>query len=120
MGEHEGSPYLVMEYVEGRPLKGPLPAGEALRYAIQICEALAVAHKAGIVHRDLKPDNILLTSEGSVKVLDFGLAKLQPTAKTDGPMLTTMTEKGAIAGTGPYMSPEQAEGEAGGCPVGHF
>jgi len=112
VGEHEGAPYLVMEYVEGRPLKGPLPAGEALRYSIQICEALAAAHKAGIVHRDLKPDNILLTSEGSVKVLDFGLAKLQPTAKTDAPTLTTMTEQGAIAGTGPYMSPEQAQGEA--------
>jgi serine/threonine protein kinase len=111
-GEHEGSPYLVMEYIEGKPLKGPLPVGEALRYAIQICEALAAAHKAEIVHRDLKPDNILLTSEGSVKVLDFGLAKLHLTVRTDEPTLTTMTEKGAIAGTGPYMSPEQAQGEA--------
>ena len=85
VGEHEGAPYLVMEYVEGKPLKGPLPVGEALQYAIQICKALAAAHKAGVVHRDLKPDNILLTSEGSVKVLDFGLAKLQPTAKTAAP-----------------------------------
>ena len=112
VGEHDGAPYLVMEYVEGEPLKGPLPVGEALRYAIQTAQALAAAHKAGIVHRDLKPDDILLTGEGSVKVLDFGLAKLQPTVKTDAPSLTTMTEQGAIAGTGPYMSPEQAQGEA--------
>ena len=111
VGQHEGSPYLVMEYVEGQPLKGPLPVDEALRYAIQTAQALAAAHKAGIVHRDLKPDNILLTADGSVKVLDFGLAKLQPTVKTDAPALTTMTEQGAIAGTGPYMSPEQAQGE---------
>ena len=111
VGEHEGAPYLVMEYIEGKPLKGPLPVGEALRYAIQTAQALAAAHKVGIVHRDLKPDNILLTTEGNVKVLDFGLAKLQPTVKTEAPTLTTMTEQGAIAGTGPYMSPEQAQGE---------
>jgi predicted Ser/Thr protein kinase len=111
VGEHEGAPYLVMEYVEGKPLKGPLPLGEALRYSIQTAQALAAAHKAGIVHRDLKPDNILLTSQGSVKVLDFGLAKLQPTITTDVPKLTTMTKQGGIVGTGPYMSPEQAQGE---------
>ena len=87
VGEHEGAPYLVMEYIEGKPLKGPLPAGEALQYAIQVSEALAAAHKAGIIHRDLKPDNILLTSEGSVKVLDFGLAKLQPSLAVDDPGL---------------------------------
>ena len=110
VGEHEGAPYLVMEYVEGKPLKGPLPAGEALRYAIQVSEALAAAHKAGIVHRDLKPENILLTSEGSVKVLDFGLAKLQPSLAADAPTVT-MTEQGVVTGTAPYMSPEQAQGE---------
>jgi TolB-like protein/tRNA A-37 threonylcarbamoyl transferase component Bud32/Tfp pilus assembly protein PilF len=114
VGEHDGAPYLVMEYVEGQPLKGPLPTADALRYSIQIGEALAAAHKAGIVHRDLKPDNILLTSEGSVKVLDFGLAKLQPAVETDAATRTaeTMTSQGTVAGTGPYMSPEQAQGEA--------
>lgn len=111
VGEYQGVPYLVMEYVEGRPLKGPLPAGQALRYAIQTAEGLAAAHKAGIVHRDLKPDNILLTSQGSVKVLDFGLAKLQPSAAAQAPTVTTMTEQGAVTGTVPYMSPEQAQGE---------
>jgi TolB-like protein/tRNA A-37 threonylcarbamoyl transferase component Bud32 len=114
VGEHDGAPYLVMEYVEGQPLKGPLPTADTLRYSIQIGQALAAAHKAGIVHRDLKPDNILLTREGSVKVLDFGLAKLQPTVETDAPTRTAtmMTEQGTVAGTGPYMSPEQARGEA--------
>jgi TolB-like protein/predicted Ser/Thr protein kinase len=111
VGEHGGTPFLVMEFVEGKPLRGPLPVEEALRYAIQIAQALEVAHGAGIVHRDLKPDNILLTAKGSVKILDFGLAKLHQTAP-EALKLTTMTEQGAIAGTGPYMSPEQAQGEA--------
>jgi TolB-like protein/tRNA A-37 threonylcarbamoyl transferase component Bud32 len=110
VGEHEGSPYLVMEYVEGKPLKGPLPVDQVLRYAVQIAQALAAAHKAGIVHRDLKPDNILLTTEGSVKVLDFGLAKLQPSLAEDASTVT-MTGPGVVAGTAPYMSPEQAKGE---------
>src|ERR1700692_3782610 len=73
-----GPNYLVMELVEGKPLKGPLPLEEALRYAIQICDALAAAHKKGIPHRDLKPANILITKAG-VKLLDFGLAKLGST-----------------------------------------
>jgi serine/threonine-protein kinase len=111
VGEHEGAPFLVMEFVEGKPLRGPLPVEEALRYAIQIAQALEAAHGAGIVHRDLKPDNILLTAKGSIKILDFGLAKLHRT-EPEALKLTTMTEQGAIAGTGPYMSPEQAQGEA--------
>jgi serine/threonine protein kinase len=110
VGEHEGAPYLVMEYVEGQPLKGSLPVSDALHYAIQTGQALAAAHKAGIVHRDLKPDNILLTTEGSVKVLDFGLAKLQPGLAVDASTVT-MTEQGVVTGTAPYMSPEQARGE---------
>src|SRR5262245_50148983 len=76
-----GPNYLVMEYIEGRPLAGPLPLAEALRYAAQICDALHAAHKKGIVHRDLKPGNVLLTKAG-VKLLDFGLAKMP--ADADG------------------------------------
>src|SRR6202049_406203 len=69
-----GPNYLVMEYIEGTPLKGPLPVDQALKYAVQICDALDAAHKKGIVHRDLKPANILVTKQG-VKLLDFGLAR---------------------------------------------
>src|ERR1700719_3322936 len=70
-----GPNYLVMEFIEGTPLHGPLPLDQALRYAVQICEALDAAHKKGITHRDLKPANILVTKAG-IKLLDFGLAKL--------------------------------------------
>src|SRR5215468_1684061 len=70
-----GPNYLVMEYIEGTPLKGPLPLDQALKYAAQICDALDAAHKKGITHRDLKPANILVTKTG-VKLLDFGLAKI--------------------------------------------
>src|SRR5712671_4715762 len=70
-----GPNYLVMEYVEGAPLKGPLPIDQALKYAVQICDALDAAHKKGITHRDLKPANILVTKSG-IKLLDLGLAKL--------------------------------------------
>jgi len=110
VGEHDGAPFLVMEFVEGKPLQGPLPVDEALGYAIQIAHALAAAHKAGIVHRDLKPDNILLTTEGSVKILDFGLAKLRK-ERGDETSSVSLTGQGAITGTAAYMSPEQAQGE---------
>ena len=70
-----GPNYLVMEYIEGTPLKGPLPVDQVLKYAVQICDALDAAHKKGITHRDLKPANILVTKAG-IKLLDFGLAKL--------------------------------------------
>src|ERR1019366_3921620 len=72
-----GPNYLVMEYIEGAPLKGPLLVDQALKYAAQICDALDAAHKKGITHRDLKPANILVTKTG-IKLLDFGLAKLRP------------------------------------------
>jgi hypothetical protein len=109
---------LVMELVPGECLKGPLPLATALNYARQIAEGLEAAHEKGIVHRDLKPGNIMITPDGVVKVLDFGLAavardlgsdKTDPTnssTRTMGP-----TEAGTIMGTAAYMSPEQASGK---------
>jgi len=107
VGEHEGSPYLAMELVDGRPLKGPLPVKQAIEYGIQMADALGAAHAAGIVHRDLKPGNILVTEKGSVKVLDFGLAKL---AEQEG--APTSTQTAGLAGTPGYLAPEQIEGKA--------
>ncbi len=104
-----GENYLVMEYVEGWPAKGPLPLEEALRYAIQIADALGAAHRRGIVHRDLKPANILLTNSGA-KLLDFGLAKTQWPSEESGDMATIVDDQTTMAGTPQYMSPEQAEG----------
>src|SRR5580693_3477852 len=75
IGTHEGRSYLVLEYLEGKPLAGPLPADDALRVAAQIAAALDAAHRKGITHRDLKPANIMIAEDGSVKLLDFGLAK---------------------------------------------
>ena len=83
VGQHEGSGYLVMEYIDGKPIAGPLPVEQAVSYGIQICEALHAAHKKGITHRDLKPANILLTKQG-IKLLDFGLAKLNPLTGGNG------------------------------------
>src|SRR6202163_4053189 len=106
-----GPNYLVLELVEGKPLKGPLALDQALQYAAQICDALDAAHRKGIVHRDLKPGNILVTKQG-IKLLDFGLAKLSPTRSTDGAtQAMSVTEKGTVLGTYPYMSPEQLEGK---------
>jgi TolB-like protein/Flp pilus assembly protein TadD/predicted Ser/Thr protein kinase len=103
-----GPDYLVMEYIEGIPLEGPLPARDAVRVAVEIAGALAAAHAEGIVHRDLKPANILVTRSG-VKLLDFGLAKVQPAAATE--TTVTQTQAGQIIGTAGYMSPEQIHGQ---------
>jgi len=109
VGEHEGAPYLAMEFVEGKPLKGPRPVKEVIEYGLQIADALTAAHAAGIVHRDLKPANILVTKNGSVKILDFGLAKLRAQIGDATPATLTLTA--AIAGTPGYMSPEQIDGK---------
>src|SRR5205085_8051459 len=98
--------YLVMEYIEGAPLKGPLPLEDALRIAIQIAGALELAHSKGILHRDLKPGNILISGVRA-KLLDFGLAKLMARSATDA----TETVEGTVLGTAAYMSPEQAQGK---------
>jgi serine/threonine protein kinase len=106
-----GANYLVMEYIEGHTLKGPLPLAQALEYAAQICGALDAAHKRGIVHRDLKPANIMVTKSG-VKLLDFGLAKLTKAVAADGRTDTiALTQAHTILGTLQYMAPEQLEGK---------
>jgi Tol biopolymer transport system component len=107
-----GSDYLVMEYIEGKPLRGPLPRAKALAYAAQILEALEAAHSHGIIHRDLKPANVLLTANG-IKLLDFGLARMQ-TAEGDGDNTLSLsrTAEHTVVGTPQYMAPEQIEGRS--------
>jgi eukaryotic-like serine/threonine-protein kinase len=106
-----GPDFLVMEHVDGRPLEGPLPVDQALRYASQICDALDAAHRKGVTHRDLKPGNILV-GENGVKVLDFGLAKIECEPSAEGATETLpLTREGSVLGTLPYMAPEQIEGK---------
>ena len=120
--EHEGQRFLVMELADGETLaerikKGPIPVDDALEYARQISAGLEAAHEVGIIHRDLKPANVMVSSEGTLKVLDFGLAKAwQPEGRdadvTHSPTLTAqMTAAGVLLGTAAYMSPEQARGK---------
>jgi serine/threonine-protein kinase len=118
--EANGSRYLVLELVEGETLadriaSGRIPVEEALDIAKHICEALEAAHEKGIIHRDLKPANVKISTDGKVKVLDFGLAKAMPgsamaTTLSNSPTLLSGTMGGAIIGTVAYMSPEQARG----------
>lgn len=103
-----GPDYLVMEYVEGEPINGPLQPEEAARFAVKIAEALEVAHDKNIFHRDLKPSNILKTRWG-VKILDFGLAN-EPSRSPADLTASFLTPSGAVLGTVSYMSPEQAQG----------
>ncbi len=107
-----GPDYLVMEFVEGAPIAPPDTLKKLLDLAVQIADGLAAAHAAGLIHRDLKPDNIMVTREGRVKILDFGIAK--QTAPVDAAATRTrgVTGPGIALGTVNYMSPEQARGEA--------
>jgi serine/threonine protein kinase len=102
-----GPDYLVLEYVEGKPVAGPLRPEEAVKLALQIAAALEEAHGRGILHRDLKPANILVTGKGVAKLLDFGLAKRMTDSNPD----ITKTVAGTVLGTASYMAPEQAEGK---------
>jgi serine/threonine protein kinase/Tol biopolymer transport system component len=117
MGTFLGMPYLVTELLEGKTLtesirRGPLPLRKAIDYGVQIAHGLAAAHERGIVHRDLKPDNLFLTKEGRVKILDFGLAKFVPPKASVTNVTPTITLPGIALGTVGYMSPEQVRGLA--------
>ncbi len=120
VGSHEGSPYIVCELLEGKTLRaclanGPLSVPLAIDYALQIVQGLIAAHDHRIVHRDLKPENLFVTADGRVKILDFGVAKLQTSSDDSGRSveeLTTVTKVGAVIGTVAYMSPEQLRGKA--------
>ena len=116
VGSQDGTEYMVMEYLEGETLaariaKGALPVDQAVKFAIQIADALDRAHRAGITHRDVKPANIMLTRDG-VKILDFGLAKSPPKAgHTEETLTAVLTQEGVVLGTPQYMAPEQFEGQ---------
>ena len=117
IGETQDRNYIVTEYVEGETLRARLAAAEpkglqtkeAISIITQVVEALNAAHRAGIIHRDIKPENIIVRSDGLVKVLDFGIAKLDASQRTSGDPMTTRT--GVVMGTAAYMSPEQARGQ---------
>ena len=103
-----GPDYLVLEYVEGMVLRGPIAVEEALRFAVQLAGALEEAHGKGILHRDLKPANIMVTKGAAAKLLDFGIAKLSRDGQESD---ATRTIEGTVMGTAAYMAPEQAEGK---------
>jgi serine/threonine protein kinase len=120
VGLNQGSPYIVCELLEGLTLRrrladGPLPVRLALDYSLQIVQGLIAAHDRRIVHRDLKPENLFVTTDGRLKILDFGVAKLQSAPEDAGRSveeMTTVTKSGAVVGTVAYMSPEQLRGKA--------
>ena len=118
VGFEGATPYIVSELLEGKTLRqrlleGKIPLREASSYALQIAQGLITAHEHHIVHRDLKPENLFLTHDDRVKILDFGVAKLQATREQNRPVenLTTVTKHGAMIGTVAYMSPEQLRGK---------
>ena len=123
VGFSDGTPYIVCELLEGQTLRkrlseGALPVRVALDYALQIVQGLIAAHDRRIVHRDLKPENLFVTTDGRVKILDFGVAKLQSAPEDSARSveeLTTVTRSGAVIGTVAYMSPEQLRSK----PVDH-
>lgn len=114
-GEHHSEEYLVMEYIHGRTLREymeannnqPLPVSEALRLALQLCDALVYCHEHGVFHRDIKPENIMVQDDGNIKIIDFGIALLEGARRVTWRGLTGMV------GTPDYMSPEQLKGERG-------
>ena len=115
IGTSDATIYIAMELVDGKTLRevlqgGPLPTKRLLDIAYQIADGLAKAHAAGIVHRDLKPENVMVTKDGVVKILDFGLAKLLKTQNEEVSNIPTATRAGTVMGTVGYMSPEQASG----------
>ena len=105
-----GDNYLIMEFVDGAPARPADEIRKLLDLAVQIADGLSAAHAAGIVHRDLKPDNVLVTKDGRVKILDFGLAKRELAEGSDETRALTITDAGMVVGTVAYMSPEQARG----------
>src|SRR5262249_53976720 len=118
LGREGATVYAVTELLTGETLRerlgaGALPQRKALEYAREIAQGLAAAHEKGIVHRDLKPENVFVTSEGRVKILDFGLAKLETPQedRTQSPTVSLGTEPGTVMGTVGYMSPEQVRGK---------
>lgn len=118
MATQDGVSYLVSELLEGETLRerlrrGPVPLRKTIDYAVQIAHGLAAPHEKGIVHRDLKPENLFITNQGRVKILDFGLAKINEVKDTSGsePTLAQATEPGMVMGTVGYMSPEQVRGK---------